>query len=338
MVTMASPMKRARRLEIDPATLTDRHAVFVAEPLERGLGLVLGNGLRRVLLSSIRGASITQVRFDGALHEFASLDGVVEDAIDIVQNLKGVVIAASSAGPHYVVASREAPGTLRAGDLVVPAALRIVNPDHPIATLDHGGRLRMDLTVTTGRGYLPADRPRDVSVPIGAIPVDGLFSPIRRVTYAITEARVGGSTEYERLTLDVLTNGAIGPEEAVAIAATILRHQLTPFETSGEPLVPEPVIEETPALNEHLLLPLDELTLSVRAANCMESARIELIGDLVQKTDHDILRIRNMGRITLREIENTLRDMGLSLGMHVPNWPEVRAAHLASSARRGRAP
>jgi DNA-directed RNA polymerase subunit alpha len=210
----------------------------------------------------------------------------------------------------------------------------VINPEQPIATLDRGGVLRMTLTVTTGRGYVAADRaPATYDAPIGTIAVDGLFSPIRRVSYAITEARVAGSTDHERLTLHVTTNGALGPEDAVSIAACILRHQLTPFERNGEPFETTPVLEEASSFDENLLRPLDDLTLSVRAANCMESARIVLVGDLVHQTDRDILRIRNMGRKTLREIQGALREIGLSLGMNVSGWPEVRAQHMEAIAR-----
>jgi len=324
---MDSVLITPRELVADETTLTDRYGSFVCEPLERGYALTLGNALRRILLSSIRGAAVTSVRIAGVLHELSTLPGVLEDVTDIVLNVKGLTFAADTPGPHKVYLSYDGPRGVRAGDLVLPTGLTVLEPEQPIATLDRDGRLEMELTVSTGRGYVPADRNRIPGGPIGTIAVDSLYSPVRRVSYLITEARTGSSFVHERLTLSVWTNGAVAPWDAVGIAARILQHQLLPFEHIDEPLrapAAAALVEEPSPFAEHILLPVDELALSVRASNCMESAKIRLIGDLVQRSEREILMIRNMGRKTLREIDRSLRQLGLTLGMCIPNWGEIR--------------
>ena len=323
-------LTKPRELVADETTLTDRYGSFACEPLEPGWALTLGNAMRRILLSSIRGAAVTSIRIEGTLHEFSTIPGVLEDVTDIVLNVKGVTFRADAAGPYIVRVSCEGPRVVRAGDLVLPPGLAVLEPEQRIATLDRDGRLRMELTVSSGRGYVPADRNGVPGVPIDTIAVDSLHSPVLRVNYVVTESRT--SSVHERLALSLWTNGAVKPADAVAIAARILQEQLLPFVYINEPL-PEPVAiatEPTP-FTEQLLLSLDELTLSVRASNCMASANIHLIGDLVQRTEREILSIRNMGRKTVREIEQSLREIGLSLGMHVPNWADLRQRGRATA-------
>jgi DNA-directed RNA polymerase subunit alpha len=315
-------MIRPQRLATDEQTLTDRFGKFVCAPLERGYGLTLGNALRRILLSSIRGAAVTSVRIEGVLHELSTVPGVLEDVSGMISNLKKIPFRTEGSGPYTVSLFCTGPRVARACDLELPAGVFVVEPERPIATLDRDGCLRMVLTITTGKGYAEAESYRPPGQPIGAIAVDGVYSPIRRVSFKVFDTRVGDSYG-DALELSVWTNGAVTPEDAVAIAARIFKDQLVPFMHIDEPL-PEPVVKAPPPYHEHLLTPLDELTLSVRAANCMQSANIRLIGDLVQRSDRDILQIRNMGRKTLREIQQSLQELGLSLGMYIPNWNEIR--------------
>ncbi|MFO0662542.1 MAG: DNA-directed RNA polymerase subunit alpha [Polyangiaceae bacterium] len=314
---------RPRGIQVDHESLTNFYGRFTCEPLERGYGITLGNSLRRILLSSLQGAAITAVRIDGALHEFTSVGDVVEDVTDIILNLKEVVFKAASPKTYMVRIDKEGPGPVLAKDITLPEGLEVLNPDHLIATLDKKGPLSMELTVSLGRGYVPADKNKTPNMSIGTIPIDALFSPVRKVNYTITNARVGQVTDYDKLTLEVWTNGAVKPEDAVAFAAKIMKEQLSifiNFEETDETAYQSGTPEEEP-LNENLFRSVDELELSVRSANCLQNASITLIGELVQKTEQDMLKTKNFGRKSLKEIKEILSNMGLSLGMKIDNWP-----------------
>ena len=317
---------RPKALLVDQETLSDYYGKFVCEPLERGFGITIGNSLRRVLLSSLQGAAITAVKIDGALHEFTTINDVVEDVTDIVLNLKEVVIKCHSPNRQVVILEKEGPGPVVAGDIRVNDQVEILNPDHHIATLAQGGRLRMELTITTGKGYRPADQIKQENDVIGVIPIDGLYSPIRKVNYSVTNARVGDVTDYDKLTLEVWTNGTVRPDDAVAYAAKILQRQLTifiNFEEEEEALAAE--YEEAEPVNPNLFRSVDELELSVRSANCLQNANIRLIGELVQKSEQEMLKTKNFGRKSLKEIKEILAGMDLHLGMKIDNWPQLLA-------------
>jgi DNA-directed RNA polymerase subunit alpha len=316
---------RPRGIHIESETLTDFYGKFTAEPLERGYGITIGNSLRRILLSSLQGAAITAIRIDGALHEFTTVTDVVEDVTEIVLNLKEVVLKAATAKTYTVRIDKEGPGTVYARDIQLVDGLQILNPDHVIATLDKKGPLAMELTVNVGRGYVPAERNKTPGMPIGTIPIDSLFAPIRKVNYTVTNARVGQQTDYDKLTLEVWTNGSVKPQDAVAFAAKILKEQVSifiNFEETEETQYAPAGAEEEP-LNENLFRSVDELELSVRSANCLQNANIQLIGELVQRTEQDMLKTKNFGRKSLKEIKEILANMGLSLGMKIDNWPQM---------------
>src|SRR4030043_2062186 len=315
---------RPKRLEVEKETLTLFYGKFTAEPFERGFGITIGNSLRRILLASLQGAAITSVKIDGVLHEFSTIPGVKEDVTEIILNLKEVRLKLHTEGPKIIRVKTEGPKALKAGDILTGDAVEILNPEHYIATLSRDAKLSMEMAVKMGRGYVPAERNKEENQSIGAIPIDAVFSPIKKVNYTVTNARVGQRTDYDKLTLEVWTDGSLGPEEAVAYAAKILKDQLSFFitfdeqeeevETSKEP-------EESEKLNENLFRSVDELELSVRSANCLKHANIKLIGDLVQKTEAEILATKNFGRKSLNEIKDILSEMGLSLGMKLDNWP-----------------
>lgn len=316
---------RPRGIHIESETLTDFYGKFTAEPLERGYGITIGNSLRRILLSSLQGAAITAIRIDGALHEFTTVTDVVEDVTEIVLNLKEVVLKAAQAKTYTVRIDKEGPGTVYARDIQLVDGLQVLNPDHVIATLDKKGPLAMELTVNVGRGYVPAERNKTPGMPIGTIPIDSLFAPIRKVNYTVTNARVGQQTDYDKLTLEVWTNGSVKPQDAVAFAAKILKEQVSifiNFEETEETQYAPAGAEEEP-LNENLFRSVDELELSVRSANCLQNANIQLIGELVQRTEQDMLKTKNFGRKSLKEIKEILANMGLSLGMKIDNWPQM---------------
>lgn len=316
---------RPKAIQIDPESSTDYYGKFTCEPLERGFGITVGNSLRRVLISSLQGAAITAVRIEGALHEFTSINDVVEDVTDIVLNLKEVVFKAEAPKQYTLRLEKEGPGPVVAGDIQLVDGLRILNPDHPIATLDKKGPLAMELTVGVGRGYVSAERNKTPTMPIGTIPIDSLFAPIRKVNYTIQNARVGQQTDYDKLILEVWTNGAVKPTDAVAFAAKILKEQLSiwiNFEETEETQYTQPAQDEEP-LNENLFRSVDELELSVRSANCLQNANITLIGELVQRTEQDMLKTKNFGRKSLKEIKEILATMNLSLGMKFDNWPQM---------------
>ena len=316
---------RPRGIHIESETLTDFYGKFTAEPLERGYGITIGNSLRRILLSSLQGAAITAVRVEGALHEFTTVTDVVEDVTEIVLNLKEVVLKAAQAKTYTVRIDKEGPGTVHGRDIQLVDGLQVLNPDHVVATLDKKGPLVMELTVNVGRGYVPAERNKTPGMSIGTIPIDALFSPIRKVNYTVTNARVGQMTDYDKLTLEVWTNGSVKPQDAVAYAAKILKEQVSIFinfeETEETQYAPSGAEEEP--LNENLFRSVDELELSVRSANCLQNANIQLIGELVQRTEQDMLKTKNFGRKSLKEIKEILANMGLSLGMKIDNWPQM---------------
>ena len=326
---------RPKGISIDTESATDFYAKFTCEPLERGFGITVGNSLRRVLLSSLQGAAITAVRIEGALHEFTSVPDVVEDVSDIILNLKEVVFKAATPKTYTVRIEREGPGPVYARDIQLVDGLSVLNPDHLIAVLDKKGPLSMELTVNVGRGYVPAERNKTPTMAIGTIPIDALFSPIRKVNYTVQNARVGQVTDYDKLTLEVWTNGSVSPPDAVAFAAKILKEQLSiwvNFEESEETSYQAVVGDDEP-LNENLFRSVEELELSVRSANCLQNANITLIGELVQRTEQDMLKTKNFGRKSLKEIKEILSNMGLSLGMKIDNWPQLLERWKAQQAQ-----
>src|SRR5512147_786514 len=307
-----------------------RVATITAEPLERGFGLTLGNSLRRVLLSSLQGAAVTSIQIEGVLHEFSSIQGVREDVTDIVLNVKQIALRMHAEGPKRVTLKKQGPGEVKAGDIQATADIEILNPDHVLCTLDEKVEFRMELTIATGKGYVPADRNRPEDAPIGLIPVDSLFSPVKKVSYKVENTREGQILDYDKLTLTVETNGAVTPEDALAYAARILQDQLNVFVNFEEPRkeVAQEVIPDL-AFTPAFLKKVDELELSVRSANCLKNDNIVYIGDLVQKTEAEMLRTPNFGRKSLNEIKEVLAQMGLHLGMEVPGWPPENIEELA---------
>lgn len=306
------------------------HGVVVAEPLERGFGLTLGNALRRVLLSSLQGAAVTAVQIDGVLHEFSSIDGVREDVTDIILNIKAIAVRMHSEGPKRMRLSAEGPCEVTAGMIEAGADIEIMNPELVICTLDKGAKFNMEMTVNTGKGYRPAAQNRPEEAPVGLIPVDSVFSPVRKVTYEVEDTRVGQITDYDKLTIQVETNGVISPEDAVAYAARILQDQLQVFINFEEPKeTGETEEKDELPFNKNLLRKVEELELSVRSANCLKNDNIVYIGDLVQRTESDMLRTPNFGRKSLNEIKEVLATMGLHLGMQVEGWPPENIEELA---------
>ncbi|MBW1646273.1 MAG: DNA-directed RNA polymerase subunit alpha [Deltaproteobacteria bacterium] len=315
-------------LQVDQETLTSSYGKFTIEPLEIGYGVTLGNALRRVLLASLQGAAITSVRIDGVQHEFSTVPGVIEDVTRIVLNLKGVCLKMHVDKPKTL--SLDIKGkdksVVTAGDIITDHTVEILNPEHHIATLNDDAVLKMTMTAETGKGYIPADQIHDANkLPLGTIAIDGVFSPIKKMTYVVSNARVGQQTDYDKLTIQIWTDGSVKPEDALAYAAKILKEQLTVFinfDESQIPPVDEPAVEtdEVKPINEKLYLNVDELELSVRSANCLKNANIRLIGELVQKTETEMLTTKNFGRKSLNEIKDILSNMGLSLGMKVPDF------------------
>lgn len=320
---------RPKKLEAEKETLTPFYGKFTAEPFERGFGITIGNSLRRILLSSLQGAALTSVKIDGVLHEFSAIPGVKEDVTEIILNLKEVRLKLHTEGPKTIRVKAEGPRVLKAGDILTGDAVEILNPDHTIATLSRDGKLSVEMVAKVGRGYVPAERNRDENQPIGTLPMDAIFSPIKKVNYTVTNARVGQITDYDKLTLELWTDGSLNPEEAVAHAAKILKDQLSIFVTFEESEEEEITVQEHQGdmdkLNENLFRSVDELELSVRSANCLKHADIRLIGDLVQKTEAEILATKNFGRKSLNEIKEILLEMGLGLGMKLDNWPHKKA-------------
>jgi DNA-directed RNA polymerase subunit alpha len=328
---------RPRFLEVDQKTLSDTYGRFTCEPLERGYGTTLGNSLRRILLSSIRGAAVTALRIRGkegaALHEFSTLPGIIEDVTDIILNIKEVQLKLASDTTPELRLKADKAGPVRAGDIQGPPSLTVLNPDQHVCTLAEGGSVDIELRVGVGTGYVPAERHKSEDDPIDLIAVDAIFSPVRRVNYRVTNARVGQRTDYDKLSMELWTNGAVRPDAALAYAAKILKEQLQIFvnfeETEEEPYLAEETPEEVAPLNENLYRTVDELELSVRSANCLQNADIRYIGELVQRSEAEMLKTKNFGRKSLKEIKEVLAEMGLSLGMKVDNFdPGKKPASL----------
>ncbi len=318
------------KLNIDSDDDPARIATVVAEPLERGFGLTLGNALRRVLLRSLRGAAVTSVQIDGVLHEFSSISGVQEDVTDIVLNLKSMALRMHGDGPKRMRLAATGPGEITASMVETGHDIEVMDPDLVICTLDQGAKISMEMTVESGMGYLPSTQNRPEDAPIGLIPMDAVYSPVSKVAYSVENTRVGQITDYDKLVLKVETNGTVTPEDAVALAARILQDQLALFVNFEEPQLRR---EDEPGqalpFNRNLLRKVDELELSVRSANCLKNDNIVYIGDLVQKTESEMLRTPNFGRKSLNEIKEVLADMGLHLGMEILEWPPEDIEELA---------
>jgi DNA-directed RNA polymerase subunit alpha len=314
---------RPRRMEVDFETHTPFYGKFVCEPLERGFGITLGNALRRVLLSSLQGAAITSVKIEGVLHEFSTVPGVKEDVTDLVLNLKKVRLRLHTEEPRMLKLMAIGEGEVRAADIITDDTVEVINPEQVLATLSKEGRLNLTMRVEWGKGYIPAEFNKDEESPIGTLALDSVFSPIRKVSYKITGSRVGRRTDYDKLSMEIWTNGAVFPEDALAHAAKILREQFLVFLNFEE--LERPASDESPraetVINENLYRSVDELELSVRSANCLKNADIRYIGELVQRSESEMLKTKNFGRKSLNEIKEILSDMDLHLGMLIPNFP-----------------
>jgi DNA-directed RNA polymerase subunit alpha len=324
--TLIKPTK----LQIEGGTDPNRTATIVADPLERGFGLTLGNAIRRVLLSSLQGAAITSIQIEGVLHEFSSIPGVREDVTDIVLNLKSLGLRMHGEGSKRMSLTASGPGEVTAAQIETGADIDIMDPDLIICTLDEGAKLTMEMAVESGKGYVPASQNRPEDAPIGMIPIDALYSPIRKVSYKVDNTRVGQITDYDKLSMTIETDGSVTPEDALALSARILQDQLQLFINFEEPQAA--VAEERPSelpFNKNLLRKVDELELSVRSANCLKNDNIVYIGDLVQKTEQEMLRTPNFGRKSLNEIKEVLAQMGLHLGMEIPSWPPENIEEMA---------
>ncbi|MDD2671553.1 MAG: DNA-directed RNA polymerase subunit alpha [Syntrophales bacterium] len=330
---------RPKKIEVDEKSHTRFYGEFTIQPLEKGFGITLGNSLRRVLLSSIRGAAITSVKFDGVLHEFSTIPGVKEDVTDIILNIKGVRIKLNQDGPRTLRLDVSKEGAIKAGDFSTDGTVEIMNPDHYIATLAPDSGLKLEMVARSGKGYVPAKMEREPDQPEGTINIDAIFSPIKKVTYTVTHARVGQITDYDRLTIEVWTDGSVLPEDAVAYAAKILKEQLDVFINFEEleEEVRHAESEEKEKINENLMRSVDELELSVRSANCLKNAGINLIGELVQKSEAEMLKTKNFGRKSLNEIKEILSEMGLSLGMKIdfPPWSRSGERHRSRRDEAG---
>lgn len=321
---------KPNKLNVEAGDDPNCFATVVAEPLERGFGLTLGNALRRILLSSLQGAAVTSIQIDGVLHEFSSIPGVREDVTDIVLNIKRLALRMHGEGPKRIRIDADGPGEVTAGKIETGHDIEILNPDTLICTLDEGAHLSMEMTVENGAGYVSAAQNRPEDAPIGLIPIDSVFSPIRKVSYKVENTRVGQVTDYDKLAMNIETDGTITPDDSVAYAARILQDQLQLFINFEEPQarVAEEAAETLP-FNRYMLRKVDELELSVRSANCLKNDNIVYIGDLVQKSESEMLRTPNFGRKSLNEIKEVLSQMGLHLGMEVNNWPPENIEELA---------
>ena len=320
-------------INLNPGKDPEKFSKITVEPLERGYGTTLGNALRRVLLSSLQGVAVFGIKIDGVLHEFSSINGVREDVTDIVLSVKKIIFRADFSGIKRLTIEKTGPGVVTAGDINLTDDIEVINSDLVLCTLDENSSIRIELSIKTGNGYVPAEQNRDEDSPIGMIPVDSLFSPVTNVAYSVENAREGESLDYDRLTLEVETNGSVAPEDAVAFSARILQDPLMPFINFDEP--EEEIIEEDEnelEFNAALLKKVDELELSVRSANCLKNDSIVYIGDLILKSENEMLRTPNFGRKSLNEIKEVLTEMGLSLGMDVPTWPPENVDDLARKA------
>ncbi len=311
--------QKPKRLELDRELSTDRYGRFYAQPFERGFGTTIGNALRRVLLSSIEGAAITAVKVDGVLHEFSPIPGALEDTTGIVLNLKQVPFKLRTSGAKTVYLKASGEGEVKAKDIEVDSEVEILDPEVPIANLAPGAQLSVEMRLKNGRGYVPADKNFDEDLSIGYIPLDSVHSPVKKVNYIVEAARVGQATDYDKLTLDVWTNGCVSPAESVGLAAKLLKDHLTIFVNFEEEITVDEVMvdRERESLNENLNRSVDELELSVRSYNCLKNANIQTIAELVQKSEGEMLKTKNFGRKSLNEIKEILTTMGLSLGMRV---------------------
>jgi DNA-directed RNA polymerase subunit alpha len=313
---------KPNKIEVDRDLYTNFYGKFICEPLERGFGITLGNALRRVLLSSLQGAAITSVKIKGILHEFSTIPGVREDVTDIILNLKEVRLKLHTSGPETIKLKAKGEKEVTAADIVVNNNVEIMNPEHHIATLGKGADLDMEMTVKMGSGFVPAEKNRDEQQPIGTIPIDATFSPIKKVNFGVTHARVGQITDYDRLNIEIWTDGSVKPEDALAYAAKIIQDQLTIFINFEEEEIAtqQTAREEKPCFNDNLYRNIDELELSVRSSNCLKNANIKYIWELVQKTEAEMLETKNFGRKSLNEIKEILSEMGLSLGMKLDGF------------------
>jgi len=313
--------QRPKRLEVDGETLSPTYARFIAQPFERGFATTIGNALRRCLLSSIEGAAVTSVQIEGVLHEFSSMPGVVEDVTDLVLNLKDIPIRMHAEGPKFLSLDVTGPGAITAGQLTGDPQIEICDPDVHVATLNEEGKLKLQAQISTSRGYVSAEKNFDESLGLGWVPVDSVHSPIKRVTYRVEAARVGRATDYERLILEIWTNGTVSPEEAVSLASTLFKEHLMIFIQSEESVVEEVVVEhaeEATGIDAVLARTIDELDLSVRSANCLKNASIHTLRDLVRRSEREMLETKNFGRKSLEEVQEILAEFGLRLGMDVP--------------------
>ena len=314
---------KPKNIVMEEDSHTNFYGKFVCEPLERGFGITIGNALRRILLSSLQGSAIVSARFDGVVHEFSTIPGVMEDVTDIILNLKEVKLRLVNREEANIRISRKGEGIVTAGDIETDGLVEILNPEQHIATMNKEATLDVEMVVKAGKGYVTAEKADGKSEPIGVIPIDAIYSPIQKVNYLVSNARVGQITDYDKLTLEVWTDGSVAPEDAVAYAAKILKEQMQPFINFEEEPEPEEEEgqEEEEKLNDNLFRPVSELELSVRSANCLKNANITLIGELVQKSEAEMLKTKNFGRKSLNEIKGILEEMGLSLGMKLDNFP-----------------
>jgi len=305
-------------------------ATITAEPLEKGYGMTIGNSLRRIMLSSIRGSAVTAIQIDGVLHEFSSIKGGREDVTDIGLNVKSLALKSHSEGPKKLILDASGPGEIKANKILENPGIEILNPDFTICNLDEGTKFHMELTVNSGKGYVPANLNKINDPPLGLIAIDSLFSPVKKVSYSVSTAREGKALDYDKLTLEIETNGSIAADDALAYAARIFQDQLSMFVNFEEPKEAIPQQEPVePEFNKNLLKKVDELELSVRSMNCLKNDNIIYIGDLVQKTESEMLRTPNFGRKSLNEIKEVLGGMSLYLGMEVPNWPPENIAEMS---------
>jgi DNA-directed RNA polymerase subunit alpha len=325
---------KPKQLEVDEKTLTSTYGKFYAEPFERGFGLTIGNSLRRILLSSLMGAAIVAVRIKGILHEFSTVPGVTEDVADIILNLKEVRLRLNEAEQQTLKIEAKGPGTVYARDMIAPAHAEILNPDHKIATLSRDAKLDVEMTVKLGRGYVPAERNKEEGVPVDTIFIDAIFSPVQKVNFTVANARVAQRTDYDRLVFEVYTDGSVKPDDAMAYAAKILQDQIGIFVNfQDEPRQEKREDGPTIPLNDNLFRSVDELEFSVRSQNCLQNADIKYIGELVQKSEQEMLKTKNFGHKSLNEIKEILREMGLELGMKVDHFPsreEIEARKRAT--------
>jgi DNA-directed RNA polymerase subunit alpha len=323
MIIRTKDFQIPKKLEVDTETLSSTYGKFFAEPFERGFGTTIGNSIRRILLSSIAGAAVTYIKIEGVLHEFSTIPGVKEDVTDIVLNIKNLRFKLHTDRPKTVRLRKKGPGEAKAKDIIHDADVEVLNPELHIATLDKEANLDIEMMIRIGSGYVPAERNKDEGMPIGVIPVDSIFTPVKRVNFTVENARVGRITDYDKLIMEIWTDGGVKPEDALAYAAKILKDHLTIFINFDESIEPvqEQLEDKKSDFNKNLLRGVHELELSVRAANCLKNANIKSIGDLVQRSESEMLRTKNFGRKSLNEIKEILAEMGLSLGMRVDDQP-----------------